>query len=250
MAAPDRHDRAADGPAGRAAVVGRRSGSGGSAGGRGRGRRTGRGAAPSGTRGAGAASSSRGRTRARQGPRRDPQRVVRRRHPLRVPSGPAAAAARARRAAAATGGALGLSTARRAAVLAVVVCALALTVAVPLRNYVTQRHEIAAVAAEQERLARDVGTLTDERSALRDPAHIEALARERLRLRPPGRGALPRRAARRRERPARPPRRRIGCRAAARGGRPALVRPRRPHDPRHGPVSDGPTSRRRTTSTP
>jgi cell division protein FtsB len=183
VAAPDRHDRAADGPAGS---------SGGSGGGRGRGRRTGRGAVSpgtrgtSGTRGAGAASSSRGRTRARQGPRRDPQRVVRRRHPLRVPSGPAAAAARARRAAAATGGALGLSTARRAAVLAVVVCALALTVAVPLRNYVTQRHEIAAVAAEQERLARDVGTLTDERSALRDPAHIEALARERLGYARPG----------------------------------------------------------------
>ena len=186
MAAPDRHDRAADGTAGRNAGSSGGAGSGGSAGGRGRGRRTGRGAAPSGTRGAGAASSSRGRTRARQGPRRDPQRVVRRRHPLRVPSGPAAAAARARRAAAATGGALGLSTARRAAVLAVVVCALALTVAVPLRNYVTQRHEIAAVAAEQERLARDVGTLTDERSALRDPAHIEALARERLGYARPG----------------------------------------------------------------
>lgn len=183
MAAPDRRDRAADGsPAGSGSAG---SGSAGSAGGRGRGRRAGRGAAPSGTRGAGAASA-RGRTRARQGPRRDPQRVVRRRHPLRVPSGPAAAAARARRAAAATGGALGLSTARRAAVLAVVVCALALTVAVPLRNYVTQRHEIAAVAAEQERLARDVRTLTDERSALRDPAHIEALARERLGYARPG----------------------------------------------------------------
>ena len=188
MAAPDRHDRAADGPADRAAGSSGSGGpgSGGSAAGRGRGRRTGRGAAASGARGTGAASSSRGRTRARQGPRRDPQRVVRRRHPLRVPSGPAAAAARARRAAAATGGALGLSTARRAAVLAVVVCALALTVAVPLRNYVTQRHEIAAVAAEQERLARDVGTLTDERSALRDPAHIEALARERLGYARPG----------------------------------------------------------------
>jgi cell division protein FtsB len=186
VAAPDRHDRAADGSADRKAGSSGGSGAGGSAGGRGRGRRTGRGAAPSGTRGAGAASSSRGRTRARQGPRRDPKRVVRRRHPLRVPSGPAAAAARARRAAAATGGALGLSTARRAAVLAVVVCALALTVAVPLRNYVTQRHEIAAVAAEQERLARDVRTLTDERSALRDPAHIEALARERLGYARPG----------------------------------------------------------------
>ncbi|WP_345339720.1 septum formation initiator family protein, partial [Actinomycetospora succinea] len=104
----------------------------------------------------------------------------------RVPTGTAAAAARARRAAQATGGALGLSTARRAAVLAVVVCAVALTVAVPLRNYVTQRHELAAVAAEQERLAGDVRTLTDERAALRDPAHVEALARERLGYARPG----------------------------------------------------------------
>ncbi|PVZ04237.1 FtsB family cell division protein [Actinomycetospora cinnamomea] len=148
---------------------------------RGRRRGTGRGRG-----GAGAPAAPRGRTRARQGPRRDPQRVVRRRHPLRVPSGPAAAAARARRAAQATGGALGLSTARRAAVLAVVVCALALTVAVPLRNYVTQRHELAAVAAEQDRLAREVAVLTEERAALRDPAHIEALARERLGYARPG----------------------------------------------------------------
>jgi len=71
-------------------------------------------------------------------------------------------------------------------VLAVVVCALALTVAVPLRNYVTQRHELAAVAAEQERLAHDVRVLTDERAALRDPAHVEALARERLGYARPG----------------------------------------------------------------
>ncbi|MDD7966905.1 FtsB family cell division protein [Actinomycetospora lemnae] len=162
-------------------------GSAGRSGARGRGRRGGRTGASSGTRGsAGRSGGARGRTRARQGPRRDPQRVVRRRHPLRVPSGPAAAAARARRAAQATGGALGLSTARRAAVLAVVVCALALTVAVPLRNYVTQRHEIAAVTAEQERLAGDVRRLTDERAALRDPAHIEALARERLGYARPG----------------------------------------------------------------
>ena len=154
---------------------------------RGRGRRGGRGGTTERSGGStkGGSSPARTRTRARQGPRRDPQRVVRRR-PLRVPSGTAAAAARARRAAQATGGALGLSTARRAAVLAVVVCAVALTVAVPLRNYVTQRHEIAAVAAEQERLADDVRTLTDERAALRDPAHVEALARERLGYARPG----------------------------------------------------------------
>jgi cell division protein FtsB len=176
-------DPARDGPADRDTAAG----SGGAASRGGRRRGTGRATTGrTGGRGTGAPAPARGRTRARQGPRRDPQRVVRRRHPLRVPSGPAAAAARARRAAQATGGALGLSTARRAAVLAVVVCALALTVAVPLRNYVTQRHELAAVAAEQERLARDVRALTDERAALRDPAHVEALARERLGYARPG----------------------------------------------------------------
>ena len=46
---------------------------------------------------------------------------------------------------AATTGLLGLSSTRRAAILAVVVCALALSVAVPLRNYVAQRQELAAV---------------------------------------------------------------------------------------------------------
>jgi cell division protein FtsB len=166
-------DGAGDGPEDRAD----RASSGRSGASRGRGR---------GGRGSTTSSAPRGRTRARQGPRRDPQRVVRRRHPLRVPSGPAAAAARARRAAQATGGALGLSTARRAAILAVVVCALALTVAVPLRNYVTQRHELAAVAAEQQRLTDEVGRLSGDRQALRDPAHIEALARERLGYARPG----------------------------------------------------------------
>lgn len=129
------------------------------------------------------------RARARQGPRRDPQRVVRRRHPLaaRTPTGAAGAAGEAaRRAARATGGALGLSTARRAAVLAVVVCALALTVAVPLRNYVTQRHEIAAVAEQQRRSQADVDRLTADRAALADPAHVEALARQRLGYARPG----------------------------------------------------------------
>ncbi|MHC1563384.1 FtsB family cell division protein [Actinomycetospora sp. C-140] len=185
----------ADGPADRPTDSGSAGRSGSSGTSRGRGRRGSAAGGSTGTKGAtgskaskgskSSAPSPRGRTRARQGPRRDPQRVVRRRGPI-VPSGPAAAAARARRAAQATGGALGLSTARRAAVLAVVVCALALTVAVPLRNYVTQRHELAAVAAEQERLGGDVRRLTDDRAALRDPAHIEALARERLGYARPG----------------------------------------------------------------
>jgi cell division protein FtsB len=75
---------------------------------------------------------------------------------------------------------LGLSSTRRAALLAVVVCALALTVAVPLRNYVAQRQELAAVSEQQQALAGDVERLTQERARLSDPAEVAAQARSRL----------------------------------------------------------------------
>jgi cell division protein FtsB len=81
---------------------------------------------------------------------------------------------------AATTGMLGLSSTRRAAVLALVVCAMALTVAVPLRNYVAQRQELAAVSEQQRVLAVEVAELTRERARLSDPAEIEAQARSRL----------------------------------------------------------------------
>ena len=81
---------------------------------------------------------------------------------------------------AATTGLLGLSSTRRAAVLALVVCALALTVVVPLRNYVAQRQELAAVTAQQQALAAEVDELNRERARLSDPAEIAAEARSRL----------------------------------------------------------------------
>jgi cell division protein FtsB len=87
---------------------------------------------------------------------------------------------------AATTGLLGLSSTRRAAVLAVVVCALALTVAVPLRNYVSQRQELAAVSEQQRTLAAEVDELTRQRAQLSDPAEIEAQARSRLGYVQPG----------------------------------------------------------------
>ncbi len=81
---------------------------------------------------------------------------------------------------AATTGLLGLSSTRRAAVLAIVVCALALTVAVPLRNYVAQRQELAAVSEQQKILAAEVDELTRQRARLSDPTEIAAQARSRL----------------------------------------------------------------------
>jgi cell division protein FtsB len=73
-----------------------------------------------------------------------------------------------------------VSSTRRAAVLALVVCALALTIVVPLRNYVGQRQELAAVTAQQQALAADVDRLTRERARLDDPEEVAAQARSRL----------------------------------------------------------------------
>jgi len=81
---------------------------------------------------------------------------------------------------AATTGLLGLSSTRRAAVLALVFCALALTVVVPLRNYVAQRQELAAVTAQQQALNAEVDELTRERARLADPEEVAAQARSRL----------------------------------------------------------------------
>ena len=99
---------------------------------------------------------------------------------------------------AATTGLLGLSSTRRAAVLALVVCALALTVVVPLRNYVAQRQELAAVTAQQQALAAEVDELGREQARLADPAEIAAAGPLPARLRDAGRGALRRAAAVRR----------------------------------------------------
>ncbi len=87
---------------------------------------------------------------------------------------------------AATTGMLGLSSTRRAAVLALVVCALALTVVVPLRNYVAQRQELAAVTEQQQTLAAEVDELTRQKVQLSDPAEVEAQARSRIGYAQPG----------------------------------------------------------------
>jgi cell division protein FtsB len=71
-------------------------------------------------------------------------------------------------------------------VLAVVVCALVLTVAVPLRTYVAQRQELAETLARQDAARAEVAELTQRRTQLQDPAYVEAQARERLRFVKPG----------------------------------------------------------------
>ncbi|MFC8274377.1 septum formation initiator family protein [Streptomyces sp. NPDC057271] len=74
----------------------------------------------------------------------------------------------------------------RAAFLALVVCSLVVALAYPMRQYVSQRGEI----AEQERQAADaaarVEKLRDEKARLQDPAYVRRLAREHLHYVMPG----------------------------------------------------------------
>lgn len=80
---------------------------------------------------------------------------------------------------------LGLSTGR-AVILAMVVCALAMTLAVPMRTYLTQRAEAAQLAQERRELEDDLAGLRARRDQQRDPAYIRSEARDRLRLVMPG----------------------------------------------------------------
>jgi cell division protein FtsB len=81
---------------------------------------------------------------------------------------------------------LGLSTTRRAAMFAIVVCALALSVAVPLRTYLGQRTEVEVQQQKQAQLRAQVQELEQRKAQLNDPAQVEAEARRRLRYVRPG----------------------------------------------------------------
>lgn len=77
-------------------------------------------------------------------------------------------------------------TARRAAVLAAVVCVLTLTIAGPVRTYFAQRTEMEQLAATEAALRRQIADLERQQAQLADPAYIAAQARERLGFVKPG----------------------------------------------------------------
>ena len=81
---------------------------------------------------------------------------------------------------------LGL-TARRAAILAAVVCVLTLTIAGPVRTYFAQRTEMRQLAATEAALRHQIADLEQQKGKLADPAFIAAQARERLGFVMPGR---------------------------------------------------------------
>ncbi len=77
-------------------------------------------------------------------------------------------------------------TARRAAVLAAVICVLTLTIAGPVRTYFAQRTEMDQLAASEDALRHQIADLEQRKGKLGDPAYIAAQARERLGFVMPG----------------------------------------------------------------
>jgi uncharacterized protein len=78
------------------------------------------------------------------------------------------------------------SAARRAAILAAVVCVLTLTIAGPVRTYFSQRTEMKQLKATEEQLRAQIAGLEEQKVKLADPVFIAAQARERLGFVMPG----------------------------------------------------------------
>src|SRR6476659_8411432 len=76
--------------------------------------------------------------------------------------------------------------ARQVAILGLVLCAVALSVAFPLRNYLEQRTELAQAVAAQQDLEQQRDELQARKVALSDPDYIAAEARRRLQFVTPG----------------------------------------------------------------
>jgi cell division protein FtsB len=78
------------------------------------------------------------------------------------------------------------SAARRAAILAAVVCVLTLTIAGPVRTYFAQRTEMQQLEATEEQLRAQIAELEEQKIKLADPVFVAAQARERLGFVMPG----------------------------------------------------------------
>jgi cell division protein FtsB len=70
----------------------------------------------------------------------------------------------------------------RAAVLAVVVCAIALSLAYPVREYIAQRRQIDQLQAQSAATTAELARLRAEAQRLNDPAYIEQQAQDRLHM--------------------------------------------------------------------
>jgi len=74
----------------------------------------------------------------------------------------------------------------RAAVLAVVICAIALSLAYPVREYIAQRQQIDQLVAQQQTMLTQVKNLQAQQARLSEQSYIEQLARQELDMCFPG----------------------------------------------------------------
>ena len=70
----------------------------------------------------------------------------------------------------------------RAAVLAVVICAIALSLAYPVREYIAQRQQIDQLLAHRQTMSEQVKALQQEATALGQPSYIEQQAEAQLHM--------------------------------------------------------------------
>jgi cell division protein FtsL len=73
----------------------------------------------------------------------------------------------------------------RAAVLAVVICAVALSLAYPVREYIAQRRQIDQLEAQRQAIAIELGRLEQEQRLLSSNAYVEQQAQDKLHMCPP-----------------------------------------------------------------
>jgi len=74
----------------------------------------------------------------------------------------------------------------RAAVLAVVICAIALSLAYPVREYLAQRQQIDQLVATRQAMQAQVKNLEAQQAKLSDRTYIEQLAQQELDMCFPG----------------------------------------------------------------
>jgi cell division protein FtsL len=67
-------------------------------------------------------------------------------------------------------------------VLVVVLCAIGLSLAYPIREYIAERRQIDQLEAENGQLAVSVQRLKSEQHAISSPSYIEQIARDQLHM--------------------------------------------------------------------
>jgi cell division protein FtsB len=74
----------------------------------------------------------------------------------------------------------------RAGVLAVVICAIALSLAYPVREYIAQRRQIDQLQAERTSMLTQLRSLQQQQQRFNDPSYLEQFARDKLHFCMPG----------------------------------------------------------------